>query len=225
MPTGGVHFQAINVPDVALGILLMVGIFLGLAIGLYRQVIVLATAYVATLIASRLYTAVGPTIPLSVSPNGTVRAAIALGGLFVLLVIFLSWLTHYIPNPIGMTNRVAFLGGRAVAGALGFAWAFLLSAVLVTALVLSLGGNWGTDNQQTQLQVKYAIRQSTVVQMLRTVVEPVSTTSKDLGHAPPTRRQAASKPIGYPARARRFRWVCWVTNVRDPFLTLAPLGV
>ena len=178
MPTAQV--QAINIPDMALGLLLVVGLFLGLAIGLYRQTIVLVTAYAATLIASRFYTALGPTIPLSISPNATVRSAIALGGLFVILVIVLSWLTHYIPNPIGMTSKLAFLSGRAAAGVLGFAWAFLLAAVLVTALVQSLGGSWGVEREQTQLQVKHAIRQSTVVQVLRMYVEPVAQTSKDI---------------------------------------------
>ncbi len=172
----------LNLPDVILGLFLIVGIFIGLAVGLYRQTIVLATAYVATLIASRLYVipAVVESIPLSVSPNATVRAAIALGGLFVILVIILTWATHYIPNPMGYTSKFAFLSGRAAAAILGFAWAFLFAAVMVTALVLSFGGSWGVENQQQQLQWKYAVRQSTVVQVMRTFVSPVAETSKDL---------------------------------------------
>ena len=173
-------FRRINVPDLALGLLLIVGLFLGLAVGLYRQTIVLVTAYVATLAASRLYAAVGPTIPLSISPNATVRSAIALAGVFLILVVVLSWLTHYIPNPVGMTGKLTFLSGRAAAGVLGFVWAFLLSAVLVTALVQSFGGSWGVEREQTQLQAKYAIRQSTVVQVLRMYVWPVSQTTPDI---------------------------------------------
>lgn len=179
MPTAQV--QAINLPDVILGLLLIVGIFVGLAVGLYRQTIVLATAYVATLIASRLYVipAIISSIPLSISPNATVRSAIALGGLFVLLVIILIWATHYIPNPMGMTSQLTFLSGRAAAAVLGFAWAFLLAAVLVTAVVVSLNGSWGAEREQQQLQWKYAIRQSTVVQVMRMYVWPISQTSKD----------------------------------------------
>lgn len=177
MPTAQV--QGLNLPDVVLGLFLVIGLFLGLFVGLYRQAIVLVTAYVATLIASHFYQAIGPSIPLSISPNGTVRAAIALGGLFILLVIVLTWLTHYIPNPMGMTSKLVFLSGRVMAAVLGFVWAFLLVAVMVTALALGLGGNWGIQNQQTQLQVKYAVRQSTVVQVLGTVVLPISKTSKD----------------------------------------------
>lgn len=179
MPTA--QAQALNLPDVIMGLFLIVGIFVGLVVGLYRQTIVLATAYVATLIASRLYVipAIISSIPLSVTPNATVRSAIALAGLFVLLVVVLIWATHYIPNPMGMTSKLAFLSGRAAAAVLGFAWAFLLAAVLVTALVISFGGSWGVENQQQQLQWKYAIRQSTVVQVMRMYVWPVSQTSQD----------------------------------------------
>ncbi len=180
MPTA--QAQALNLPDVVFGLFLIVGIFIGLAVGLYRQTIVLATAYVATLIASRLYVipAIVDSIPLSVSPNATVRSAIALAVLFVLLVIILIWATHYIPNPMGMTSKLTFLSGRAAAAVLGFAWAFLIAAVMVTALVLSFGGSWGAEREQQQLQWKYAIRQSTVVQVMRMYVWPISQTSPDV---------------------------------------------
>ncbi len=180
MPTA--QAQALNLPDVILGLFLIVGIFVGLAVGLYRQTIVLATAYVATLITSRLYVlpAVISAIPLSISPSSTVRAAIALAGIYILLVIALLWATHFIPNPMGMTSKLAFLGGRAAAAVLGFAWAFLIAAVMVTALVLSFGGSWGAEQEQQQLQYKYAIRQSTVVQVMRMYVQPISKSSPDL---------------------------------------------
>jgi uncharacterized membrane protein required for colicin V production len=180
MPTA--QAQALNLPDVILGLFLIVGLFVGLVVGLYRQTIVLATAYVATLAASRLYVipAIMSSIPLSISPNATVRSAIALAGLFVLLVIILTWATHYIPNPMGMTSQLTFLSGRAAAAVLGFAWAFLLAAVLVTALVLSLNASWGADNQQQQLQIKYAVRQSTVVQVFRMYVWPIAQTSPEI---------------------------------------------
>ena len=180
MPTA--QAQALNLPDVVLGLSLIVGLFIGLAIGLYRQTIVLATAYVATLIASRLYVlpAIVSAIPLSIAPSSTVRSAIALAGIFVILVIILIWATHYIPNPMGMTSKLAFLSGRAAAAVLGFAWAFLIAAVMVTALVVSFGGSWGAEREQQQLQWKYAIRQSTVVQVMRMYVWPVSQTSPEI---------------------------------------------
>ena len=180
MPTA--QAQALNLPDVILGLFLIVGLFVGLVVGLYRQTIVLATAYIATLIASRLYVlpAVISAIPLSISPSATVRAAIALAGIYVLAVVILVWATHYIPNPIGMTSKLAFLSGRAAAAVLGFAWAFLVAAVMVTALVTSFGGSWGVEREQQQLQYKYAIRQSTVVQVMRMYVWPISQTARDL---------------------------------------------
>jgi uncharacterized membrane protein required for colicin V production len=180
MPTA--QAQALNLPDVILGLFLIVGLFVGLAIGLYRQTIVLATAYVATLIASRLYVlpAIVDAIPLSISPSSTVRAAIALGGIFLILVVVLIWATHYIPNPMGMTSQLTFLSGRAAAAVVGFAWAFLIAAVVTTALVLSLGGSWGAEKEQQQLQIKYAIRQSTVVQVMRNLVWPIAQSSPEI---------------------------------------------
>jgi uncharacterized membrane protein required for colicin V production len=165
---------ALNVPDMVCGLVVVIGLFVGLFVGLFRQSILLAAAYVAALLADRLYVALGPTIPLAISTNATVRLAVALGGLFVLLLIALIWAAQYIPNPIGMTSKLTYLSGRAAAAGVGVVWSLLLVAMIVTALVLSLGGSWGVEQEQTQLRVKYALRQSSIVQVLRVYVWPIS---------------------------------------------------
>lgn len=168
------QIQALNIPDVVLGLVLVIGLFLGLFVGLFRQAIVFASTYVSVLVASRFYVDLGSGVPLSISPNGTVRSAIAFGVIFVVLVIVLSVLTHYIPNPMRHTSQPVFLSGRAGAAVVGFLWASLMVAVTVTVLTLAVGGSWGIEREQTQLKVKAALRQSNVVQVLNNSIWPIS---------------------------------------------------
>jgi hypothetical protein len=79
-----------------------------------------------------------------------------------------------------MTSHLTFLSGRAGAAVLGLVWAFLIIGVSVTVLVLALGASWGIDNEQTQLQLKSGLRQSTVVQILRMYVWPISEVAQDV---------------------------------------------
>lgn len=128
--------------DLALILIIALGIFIGLAQGLIRQALTLVSFYVALVLAAQYYPYTGATLGYWIGGDPSARNTLALLLTFAVFALCLTWLTRFIYTQTGLPGVpfIDHVGGAA----LGFIWSWALAGVLLSLLTFSLTASWGT---------------------------------------------------------------------------------
>lgn len=132
---------ALNSADLALAVVLGLGLVVGLAQGLIRQALALVALYVALVLAAQYHPYLGRSLEGWVAGGPGVRNVVALAVLFVAFAVILNWLTRYIY--CRQTSLAALVWGDRFGGAaLGLIWAWTLGGLALTIANVAVSFSW-----------------------------------------------------------------------------------
>lgn len=122
--TGGF---TVNVVDLVLAAVLILGLLVGMAQGLIRQMLIMLASYMALIVAAQYYPHIGRSLGPWIGGDSASRGIIALVSTFGVMAAILNWLTYYVYR---QTSLPSLAWGDRVAGAgLGLIWGWALAGL------------------------------------------------------------------------------------------------
>jgi uncharacterized membrane protein required for colicin V production len=130
----------LNSVDLALLVVLVIGVSVGVTQGLIRQVFLLLACYVALVLSAQYYPIVARAIGYFAGGDPVARNTVALLLTFAVLAVAIDWVTRFIYTQTALPDvpLVDHIGGAA----LGLVWSWALAGIGLALLNFAIGINW-----------------------------------------------------------------------------------
>lgn len=158
---------SLNTIDVVILSVLLLGVCIGIAQGLIRQALTLASLYLAVVLAAQYYAHVSRGLGHWIGGDPVARSAISLALTFVIAAVALNAFGYYLYRQTSLSRVHA--ADRLIGAALGLIWSWAISGVGLTVLHFAMGISW-QDWEADRMALADAVTSSSLAPLITSVL-------------------------------------------------------